>query len=280
MTVVINEKIAPSVSMDDKGYLSYVRTFEVIFASPAVANPNDALLALPISKGDYYAYGAYTDYTSRALTVTATPDNDSTTYTVTVNYGPTPLETTSVTPTKTWGYNAYSEPLISDLDNNAVVNSAGDPIYKIEAERFIPVLTITRAEASFDPLTAYSYKGSVNSDTFYGAPTRTVRCIDFSGSNAYTQDGIEYWNVTYSFEFGFFPHGQGWDAVVLDEGLNYLNKTITDPTKQKQPITNHGVIATEPQKLDLNGQPERRNGYAWFRFFRTYPMANFGALNL
>lgn len=267
--------------MDELGFLNYTRTFEVIFEDRTTANPNDALLALPITKYDAYSYAGYTDTYSRATSVTATPENDSVTYTVVVQYTPQPIETLQMQ--KTWSFNAYTEVLISDLDFNVIANSAGDRFPEgIETQRFLPVLTITRPQATFDPLNAFSFMGTINSGSFYGAPQKTARCVDYSGTMAYLQNGSTYWNVTYSFEFGFFPHGQGWDAVLLDEGYNEINTVVerTGSENKKRRITIAGNPVNEPQKLDGTGKIETRQGYGWFKYFRVYPLSNFGFLDL
>lgn len=278
-----NEIISPSATMDDRGFIQYTRTFQVIFPDRTTSNPNDALLALPITKFDAYSYAGITDATSRATTVTATPENDGVTYTVTVNYT-TPESigrSEEQRPTVSWSYNAYTDVLITDLDNSPIANSAGDKFPEgIEAQRFIPVLTIQRAEPYFYPLQAFAYMGSINVSDFYGAPKGTVRCTDFSGQLAYNQDGSSYYNVTYAFEFGFFPHGKGWDSIVLDEGYNHIDTTVGTGEKAKRRITVGGVPVNDPAKLDGQGHTLPDAGVGYFLQFRVYPYADFSSLNL
>jgi len=290
MPTICNEKTSPTATMDDRGFLQYTRTFEVIFESRTLSNPNSAFLALPIQKFDSYSYAGFTDNTSKATTVTATPDNDGLTYTVTVNYT-TPEQVAKSSesgsggqPTKAWSYTAYTDVLKTDLDNRDIRNSAGDLFPEgLETQRFIPVLTITRTEPTFSPLKAFQYMGSINVGIFYGAAKGTVRCTDFSGSLGYNQDGTTFYTVTYSFEFGFFPHGQGWDSIVLDEGYYYLDNTLkaNDETVEvKRRILIATTNANDPQKLNGQGQVLSEGGVGYFLKFRIHPYANFTSLGL
>lgn len=295
MAVVVTEVIKPSMGVDDRGLTSYTRKFQAIFDTLEEANPNAAVLAIPVAKYDAYSYGGVTDNYSRAMNLQAVPDPESfgEKYDITVNYSVPENIANAESGSgdgglgrieKAWSFNRYTLLLSVDEDNKPIANSAGD-IYPegLEVERFMPVLSITRNETNFEPLTAYQYIGSINLDEFYGAPKNHARCVDASGVLKYLPNGSTYWTVSYAFEFGFFPHGKGWNAVILDTGFNEKIEIIKSGGGKetiKRKITLGGEPVSDPQKLNGKGGLLTEGQDPIFAEYRVHRYASFGALAL
>lgn len=144
---------------------------------------------------------------------------------VTVNYGPydpgqfpqnpfqRPLEIA-------WSDSVFQTVVLYDNQGRAILNSAGDAFDPpVEADDNRPMLTVSRAEATYDPILTYNYRDAVNADPFWGFPPLVWKMKSRRGTRTYNPDAGTtsgyYWEVNYEFEL----NPLGWTRWILDQGL-------------------------------------------------------------
>ncbi len=126
-----------------------------------------------------------------------------------------------------WAFQAYEVALELDVGGFPIVNSAGDafdPPYT--TDRFHPVVTIVRNEATFNPTTALSKQGKLNSDGVRIAGLTISpgegKLTDYAGRRAF-RNGRTYWVVTYRIEFSDDKDADnvviGWTREMYDHGI-------------------------------------------------------------
>lgn len=162
--------------------------------------------------------------------------------------------------------------LWKDLDDNAIVNSAGERFPEpVTAFIPFPMLTVTRWEATFTAATILAYVQHVNDDVWLGADSGSVLCESIRAKRI-AEEGALLWQVTYQFKFSPLPWGH--QAYILDQG-NYF-RTYPDPTKRAF-LTEEGIAHTG--NLDGAGGAAATGVYA-FRSFKRAAEADFDALGL
>lgn len=137
-----------------------------------------------------------------------------------------------------------------DLDGEPIVNTVGDlftdPPYTEEED--LPVMVVTRNEASLPVALAMDYKNKVNSDEFYGAEPGKVKLKAITTGELQVQNDVEFYKVTY--EFVFNP--DGWQPEILNRGHRAKNadgKIIDLPNKEVRNLKEDGTLPPN-QKLD------------------------------
>jgi len=155
-----------------------------------------------------------------------------------------------------WTDETVQEIITKDIDGNPIENSAGDPFDpSLQGERTLPVLTIIRNEATYNPNTAARFRDGVNDGNItIGGMTvpEEARCklSKFNGSRKFENDVI-FFSVIYILLFKVDPDQDpvGFNREVLDHGLHAL-----DDDGKKFHITNEkdGTFISSPVKL--NGQ--------------------------
>ena len=179
-----------------------------------------------------------------------------------------------------WGTAVMNIKIDRDLDNNPILNSAGQSIDPpVTWEFYDSVLRVSRNEPFFDDKFARDYKNSINSDWFNGYPPTTARCIEFDARRAYI-GGLFYWKVSYQIQFHWHDWGgQLWDwttlARFLDEG--YAEKTAGGFEVKKD---DNDVVMPEPVKLDGSGGFLPDGSDPVFRQFTLFKEQPFNLLNL
>lgn len=156
-----------------------------------------------------------------------------------------------------------------------MVNSVGDKFDPVPQRDISQrVLTVTKNQSTFTPLTVDPYKNHVNSTTFSGFPPETVLFVGATARSVYTSASTLYWTVTYTFKYrpetyitelqnvGLYGYDAGGDKVRLrDDADEYL---------------------IEPADLDANGvklpDAEVAAGNVIFVLWYTYPSANLNDL--
>lgn len=181
-----------------------------------------------------------------------------------------------------WSFTRYRKPVrkanlyaIGGAVNSAVdtvvpvVNSAGDPFVPIpEIDDSRLVLSVSRNEATFDPLVAIDYQDAVNSDGFLGAAKRTAK-LNLSAKRDWDKVIGPYYKVQYEIEF----RREGWLLSILDAGLHDLNgKVLIDtngqPYSDEVPLNGFGGKLANPD-----------DGYVYLDYI-VYKERPFAALNL
>jgi len=162
-----------------------------------------------------------------------------------------PDDPLSEEPEIAWDFATSHEMMYTDANDTLLCNSAGDMIDPpIVGEFNDLILRVVRNEASFNPVTAYQYKGSVNSDLFYGIAAGQCRLTTFSGQQMVTPS-LTYWKVTYEVQFRF----DGWKLLVPDMGLRAKRYNTTTQTYEviniPDPATGNPIVS--PWYLNGNG---------------------------
>jgi len=105
-----------------------------------------------------------------------------------------------------------------DREGNAIVASSGRPVLGLTQPRNYKRLTITRWESSFSVTTSLAYENTVNSDTFEGAVSGTVKCPIIQPSQSYTSLStlipIDY---TFDFKAVIVWGVEPWQTQGIDE---------------------------------------------------------------
>lgn len=176
-----------------------------------------------------------------------------------------------------WGSNAYIEPVVKDIDGNAVVNSAGQPFDPpLTEERRTLVATVTYNRENWDPTIALDFENTVN------VPATTIGQVNVGerqarimeiGSDQDTFEDIVYHKVTIRVEMRPLV----WDREVLDQGIFGLDGS----GNLVRLATDDGEEVTEP--LLLNGSGEKldpQTSTPVFLTFKTKFEKDFAVLDL
>lgn len=104
--------------------------------------------------------------------------------------------------TYAWSDFSTAVEMIKDTAENKVENTANQPFDPpIETLKVTDVLTITRAEASYDSNAMAYYKNTLNPTPFFGWGSRTGRLDSISATSEFDPEYGAYWNVTYVIHF-------------------------------------------------------------------------------
>jgi len=187
-------------------------------------------------------------------------------------------------PEVSWEDEEFERTVEKDRNDDAILNAAGDryeePVTFTDSR---PVLRVVRNEPVFDPLAAYQYNRSVNSDTFYGAVPGTMRA-KITGDMKW-RDGVQYWRVTYVFRY----NPDGWQPEVLEQGLYQIasvddgsggteDRKLPCTVKGKSPNDSEPVsyavpIDADGKQIDPDDLPTNAV-YTQWDIFNELPFAN------
>jgi hypothetical protein len=247
--------------------------------------------------GDSYAYGSSTDTSSRATSIRITPlggqydgpsgNSGEWAWDVEVTYsrkGET-VENPLDRPAKVYyDMDQYDVPLERDLDGNAVLNSAEqpfDPPVLKEDNRLI--IRIEKNLATFDSTVAELFENAVNSATFLGFATNSLRITKISASPQ--EDAVygDYYAVTTEIQrrpieyVGHEPH----QASILDMGRYELYAPGGDVSSRWSPILDtEGQHVTDAVALDGFGRVKSASAAPVYLPFRRYPTYDFNSLGI
>jgi hypothetical protein len=133
---------------------------------------------------------------------------------------------TTLQPEWDWSSETEQRHMEKDVNGDRIQNSAQHP-YFIEAPVTMPVLTITRYEASFSPTTLIAYVNRVNETAFWGVPAGSALCSEIRDSGV-AINGTNYRKVTYTFKVRLdYETGSlvanAWQLSLLDHGPYYID---------------------------------------------------------
>jgi hypothetical protein len=131
-------------------------------------------------------------------------------------------------PKVNWGFETQDVVIVYDQETQEpIANSSGEPLL-VTTPAPIPILTITRYEATFSPLLIVDYVNRVNQSTFWGAPPKSVLLAGITASQEEIE-GRTLWNVSYTFKFkvGNAFNDAGWQIQPLDNGTRYTESNQT-----------------------------------------------------
>ena len=276
MAVISVEPIASRASSIDS---SFVRTYTLVYrvvTSDRLDGPYVARTAVPWGVGDQYNFGAEYDTGAYCTDVSASEDSggEGISWLVTVSFGRLPPtdENPLLQPYK-YSYNGQpvDEPYNIDVTGKAVCNTVGDP-FQNQLVRQIsrPILSVTRNEATFNPLIPL-LSNTVNADVFFGNAPGTALCMPPQVSTEYHQT-YGYYYVT-SYEFAINP--DGWDDYVWNLGTRSRN-----PRGVLKPIVLNGTPVTDPVPLTWSGDVLPQNAAPITLRFQPYNKMPFSILGL
>lgn len=288
--ISINEVKTRSSSITTEG-TQYTRSFKVI-TDDQNDGPKEVRQSLGLSVGGGYSNGAgtETDLSSIIDNISCRcVSEDGKHWEVNVSYSPwEDEENTNETNDPllddtqySWGFIQHEKNVDVDADGEAILNSAGQPFSEpqvIDDSRL--VLTVTRNESSYNPVTAAAYKDAVNSDSFFGMEPAQAKCANIGGTRQVDASKGIYWEVTYEFHF----NADKWNPTkILDAG--YMTRTGYFPgggssaSVEVKPVTLNGKEPTEPQLLNGSGgllEPGEAPVFMDYDLYKTFPFAVFG----
>lgn len=197
----------------------------------------------------------------------------------------------SAAPQWTWGVEFTDRLMQKDVNGKPIRSTAGEPIL-YEHPVVVPILTITRYQAAFDPLTIINYCNHVNKTPFWGVPKGSVLCSGIADSQKTIND-TNYRQVTYTFkvmidyETGTLK-SDAWQLELLNHGTYYF----CDPFGTSTPETRFDDVykcSFEDSKkrentgnLNEDGTPNKDSDPATLHYevFEPYREAEFNSLAL
>jgi hypothetical protein len=187
--------------------------------------------------------------------------------TTTIDNEPWDLE-----PEWSWSSETMEIPLTYDAENpsRAITNSAGEPLPAVTTPIVIPILTIRRAEQSFNDSIIETYSNKTNSASFWGRAAGKALMASVTANQARRQNA-KYWTVEYVIKFS--PLAEGWKYKPLDEGTYYWQGGVGTGIK-----TPFGDDAFQQVVGNLNGSGGR-NTSPLTPVFVSPPYARYGTIN-
>lgn len=260
---------------------TYTRHWQAETDSAAIG-PKAVREACPVAIGQPYDDGTETDPGSFCQSISVTEDTeaaDGLRWLVTAEYGPLNVLEFSVQapldqrPTIRFDKEVFQEPATKDIDDEPVVNSAGDPFDPpIMLDRRWPIMQIVRNEPSYSPLLANDYCGTINNAEWFGRPAKEWKCLDITGEEAVDPDGHRYWVVSYVFQL----KRDTWVERVMDVGYNELD----DDDNRIKILDKNGSPVGSPWPLNEDGTKKAAGEAAEFLEFKLLPEVDFSIFNL
>lgn len=255
------------------GPTTYTRVFLVVTDDPLDGAQLVRQATGVPSIGDLYVTETESDDTCVCVSVDPNQDGeDPRKWTVTCEYTDETKENPVDEPArKTWGSTARRVPLERDLDGDPIVNSANEPFDPPpEDEEYDLTLTITRNEATFDPLTIRAYQNKVNDAEFFDFPAGEVKCNEIVASDQ-ERDDEAFVQVTYKFQI----REGGWQLELLDQGFRQL-----DGAAVVNILDERGQFLTKPTLLDGNGHATEPGDPAFYLTYTVKGSVDFSPLGL
>lgn len=227
------------------------RFFDVDFSTGDLA-ANRPFLAKADSDvpqvGDPHPFSPWIFVTNRSVAVAA---DSPLAFRVTVNY--TEIESPLEQPTIIeWLSASTTEPIDTDISDNAIVNSSEEPFDPPPTEEFDDLLLRGIYNvAVFDPVGAANYKNAINTDFFLGFAPGLAKVITYVSREIKAITGNFYVEVTVEIQF----RKTGWKRKFVDQGYRIKTGTDDDNKPTYEEIKDdEGNLITEPVFLDGNGQ--------------------------
>ena len=214
---------------------------------------------------------------------------DHATWVLTEKYGPYDASTFGANPVEWptiwwWGSQHYDKAASQTTWGNPICNSVGDPFKDpVMVDDSRPLLYAERNElvSTFDFTLPGTFKDALNSATWNGFATDTVKCKGIvpgkpqRDSNA----GVWYYTVNYEFEIA----ATEWVVSVLDQGFAKFDTPGTSypfTSKRVEIKDEKGQRVSEPQLLDGSGNLLTAGGSPFYFDFHVYPETDYSVLNL
>lgn len=176
-----------------------------------------------------------------------------------------------------WDTEQFQRPIFKDKDDNAIVNSAGDPYLPgIERDDSRRIVTITKNMTSV-PSWILTFEDAVNDSSFVvdgitiGA--RKAKCQKTSVGKWQERNGTEYRQV----QIVLHLRKDTWDFEVMDTGLRRK-----DGNDRKVILNDDGTEITSPVPLDGSGDAltDPSVSTVVYQTYRAYTELDFSSLPL
>lgn len=178
-----------------------------------------------------------------------------------------------------FSFSKYTKAVEKDLDDKAIVNSAGMPFLPpVEIDQSRPVINVTINKATFSYIYVLNLQDAVNMDAWNGFAPNTLKIAGIEVSSQY-ENNIAFWQLTYNIEVNW----EGWNPMkVLDQG--YYEKELVSGEEGSQSAVyrrelirdDFGQPMSGPTLLNGSGEqlPEGSDPvYLNFRVYRTVSFA-------
>ena len=179
---------------------------------------------------------------------------------------------------------AETGPTEVDANGDAIVNTVGDVIPDVQAERADQGIKITRNFLNYDPKAFYEFRNTVNDGEFLGFPAGTLRVVGINGTPNRHDSGTVYYTITVSLAarkpLGGQIESRAWYARVANKGLNILDSDYGD---EKKPIFVDNEPVTSPEYINAAGTAIvnlATGGSVHWLYFQIYEESNFNEMNL
>jgi hypothetical protein len=305
MSITVDEtKVQKRAGWSVQGGRTYSLQVRVI--SDEVIGPRQAILACNIPVGSTYRFplaadqpASEWDFGACLQSVSAESEfEDGLSYLVVFEYGPfsaldvagaqpddptftmNPLQ---AAPTVKWSSESEEIACVYDRDGVPILNKAGDPFDPpLIIPLTIPIATVTRPLASFDPSWIADFQDHVNDSEWMGYEAGTVRCKSVTADRIHDNDWGWIWMQTLTFSFRPKVAADdgtvlvdGWASKVLNAGVRQL-----DGSTVKQ-ILIDGSPASSPVALTSSGAYDPSDASVPnYLTFNTLPTANFDGFGL
>jgi hypothetical protein len=167
-----------------------------------------------------------------------------------------------------------------------IINKVGEKLLLTRPVQ-IPVLTITRFQASFSPSTIYNFASHVNSEEFWGFPPHTA-LMGTPVDSPYPFQNRTIRQVQYTIKFNTKKNRNGdligWKSEVLHEGWNFWEYVpnqgivVKKPFKDKHGHRYKGLLTPNGEQLPPNLETGEYNPN--YLEFNRFPETDFNALSL
>lgn len=163
-----------------------------------------------------------------------------------------------------WTTTQFTKPIFRDLNEEAIVNSAGDyfdPPIEVDASRFSLVVEKNLVSV---PSWVLTYSNAINNASFdvlgLTIPARTAKLSELAISEVQKEQDVEFYTVTFRLELANAEE-EDWVVRVLDQGLHEYEPTISgyvktpilidgEPAKQPVLLNGSGVAIVNPEPTD------------------------------
>lgn len=179
-----------------------------------------------------------------------------------------------------WDFETIDLLFTKDVDTgDPVANSANEP-FELTTEYCIPVLTIERWQAAFDPSDIINFVNHRNKSTFWGADPGMVIIAGIRDrkDTAEVYQGFAYRKVTYTCKFRvpfLQDKVEGWKEILMNIGTRY--KETSGATVYKSLLSSGH---RDKVKLNTDGTKRDANQDPLFLKFNRYPEAEFDDLEI
>jgi hypothetical protein len=169
----------------------------------------------------------------------------------------------------------FTRPALVDINGNAILNMAGDPYDPpLEADDSRQSFQAVRNEASPPWSFSQTYKDAINSDSWNGAPPRTVKIFDISFGELQYENGYAFYPVTYSFQH----NAENWLMKPLEIGYNGAKQT--SGTWKKVPFGGDSeklLKRISSTLISFTDNPAEATFTSW-RYYKELPFAFLGLI--